>query len=209
MKLLIVDDDNLVKDGLNIILGIEEDMEVIGLCSNGQEALEFCKTQTPDVILMDIRMPVMDGVLGVKNIKALNKSIKVLMLTTFKDNEYIRASMENGADGYILKNQGAVKIIEAIKSVYQGHIVFDHQIRQNLFTSLQTQSKQTLGDYNISEREGDILSLIGTGLSNKEISDELFLSLGTVRNYITTLLDKLELRDRTQLALFYVKNIEL
>jgi len=209
MKLLIVDDDNLVKDGLNIILGIEEDMEVIGLCSNGQEAFEFCKTQTPDVILMDIRMPVMDGVLGVKNIKVLNNNIKVLMLTTFKDDEYIRASMENGADGYILKNQGAVKIIEAIKSVYQGHIVFDHQIRQNLFASLQKQSKQTLEDYNISEREGDILSLIGTGLSNKEISDELFLSLGTVRNYITTLLDKLELRDRTQLALFYVKNIEL
>jgi DNA-binding NarL/FixJ family response regulator len=208
MKILLVDDDDLIKDGLAILLNLEEDMEVIGLCSNGQEAMNFCKDRTPDVILMDIRMSVMDGVLGVKNIKAMNPQIKVLMLTTFKDDEYIRASMENGADGYILKNQGAVKIIEAIRSVNQGHLVLDHQIRHNIFSSLSKASKQSFDDYGISEREGEILALIGQGHSNKEIAETLFLSLGTVRNYITNLLDKLALRDRTQLALFYVKNIE-
>lgn len=209
MKILIVDDDNLIKDGLSIILDIEDDMEIIGQCSNGQEAIEFCKTRIPDLILMDIRMPVMDGVLGVKGVKELNTNIKVLMLTTFKDDEYIRAAIENGADGYMLKNQGADKIVEAVRSVYKGHIVLDSQIREKLFGNIKAETKQSLEDYDLTEREGDILVLIGSGLSNREIADELCLGVGTVRNYITILLDKLELRDRTQLALFYVKNIEV
>ncbi len=208
MQIVIVDDDNLIKDGLNVILGIEDDMEVVQLLSNGQEAFDYCRNNTPDIILMDIRMPVMDGVLGTKLIKELNSKIKILILTTFSDEEYIRQAMDNGADGYMLKNQGADRIIDAIRSIHKGHIVFDSQIRKSLFSTLGNNSKKSMQEFNITEREGSILSLIGTGYSNKEISEELYLSAGTIRNYITCLLDKLDLRDRTQLALFYVKNIE-
>jgi len=209
MKILLVDDDDLIKDGLKIILNLQEDMEVIGTSSNGQEALEFCQASPPDLVVMDIRMAVMDGVLGAKCIKVLNPGIKILMLTTFKDDEYIRASLENGADGYILKNQGADKIIDAIRGVYQGHLVFDKELRSQLKSPGVRDPKKSFEDYDLSDREGHILSLIGQGLSNKEIAETMFLSQGTVRNYITNLLDKLDLRDRTQLAIFFIRNIDV
>jgi len=208
MKVLIVDDDNLMKEGLKILLELESDVEVVGMMSNGQEAVDYCKNNIPDVILMDIRMPIMDGVLGTKHIKEMKTDIKILILTTFKDEEYIQEAMNNGADGYMLKNQGADRIVDAVRSVYKGHIVFDHQIRASLFNNMTKIEAKDFKSFNITDREFDILTLLGNGYSNNEIAAELYLSSGTIRNYITTLLDKLELRDRTQLALFYVKNFE-
>ncbi len=125
MKVLIVDDDALIRDGLKILLEIEEDFLVIGTASNGQEAFEMCRKERPDLVLMDIRMPVMDGVLGTKLIKSHFKDIKVVILTTFKDDEYIKEALRSGAEGYILKNQPADSIIESLRAVSKGNIVLE------------------------------------------------------------------------------------
>lgn len=207
MKILIVDDDALIRDSLNIILSLEEDFQVVGTASNGAEALQLCSSVQPDIVLMDIRMPIMDGVLGTKNIKASFKDIKVVILTTFKDEEYIKEAIKNGAEGYILKNQPADAIVESLKAVNKGNIVLEKNVADALSTMLKEDKPKKNIDLDISEREMDILKLIGDGLSNKEISDKLYLTDGTVRNYVTKLLEKLHLRDRTQLAIFYLKNL--
>ena len=206
MKVLIVDDDALIRDSLKIILSLEEDFEVAGTASNGQEAFEMCQSTVPDIVLMDIRMPLMDGVLGTKLIKSHFKNIKIVILTTFKDDEFIKEAMKNGAEGYILKNQSSDSIVESLRAVGKGNTVFQREIADSLTSMLRDDKKKNPESFGITDREFEILKLIGDGLSNKEISRLLFLSDGTIRNYVTTLLEKLELRDRTQLAIFYLKN---
>jgi DNA-binding NarL/FixJ family response regulator len=206
MKVLIVDDDALIRDGLKILLGIEEDFEVVGTASNGQEAFELCKKGKPDIVLMDIRMPVMDGVLGTKLIKEHFKDIKVVILTTFKDDEYIKEAVKSGAEGYILKNQSSDSIIESLRAVWKGNTVFEKEVADTLSSMLKDGGKKKVENLDITQREMDILKLVGEGLSNKEIANKLFLSEGTTRNYVTGLLEKLGLRDMTQLAIFYLKN---
>lgn len=206
MKVLIVDDDALIRDSLNIILGLEEDIEVIGTACNGQEAFEICKKNIPDIVLMDIRMPVLDGVLGTKLIKSSFKDVKVLILTTFKDDEYIKEAVKNGAEGYILKNQSSDSIVESIRAVSKGNAVFHREVADTLSSMLREERRKDPGAFGLTDREFEILKLIGDGMSNREISARLFLSDGTVRNYVTGLLEKLGLRDRTQLAIFYLKN---
>ena len=206
MKVLIVDDDALIRDGLKILVGIESDMEVVGTAANGQEALELCKRNKPDIVLMDIRMPVLDGVLGTKRIKEYSSDIKVVILTTFKDDEYIKEAIKNGAEGYVLKNQSSDSIIGCLRAVEKGNSVFEKEVADTISSMLKEGNRKTPGDFALSDRDFEILKLIGEGLSNKEIASTLFLSEGTVRNYVTELLEKLELRDRTQLAIFYLKN---
>lgn len=206
MKVLIVDDDALIRDGLKILLDLEEDIEVIATAANGQEALEACKKREPDIVLMDIRMPIMDGVLGTKYIKEYKRDIKVVILTTFKDDEYIKEAVKNGAEGYVLKNQPSDSIIECLRTVNKGNSVFEREVADSISSMLRHGYKKKPEDYNLSERHFEILKLIGEGKSNKEIAAELFLSEGTIRNYVTEMLEKLELRDRTQLAIFYLKN---
>jgi DNA-binding NarL/FixJ family response regulator len=206
LKILIVDDDALIRDGLKILVGIESDMEVIGTAANGQEALEMCKRDKPDLVLMDIRMPVLDGVLGTKRIKEYASDIKVVILTTFKDDEYIKEAIKNGAEGYVLKNQSSDSIIECLRAVEKGNSVFEKEVADTISSMLKEGNRKTPEDFTLSDRDFEILRLIGEGLSNKEIASSLFLSEGTVRNYVTELLEKLELRDRTQMAIFYLKN---
>lgn len=206
LKVLIVDDDALIREGLKIILELEDDIEVIGIASNGKEALEACKKNKPDIVLMDIRMPVLDGVLGTELIKEYSKDIKVVILTTFKDDEYIKEAIKNGAEGYVLKNQSSDSIIECIRAVEKGNAVYEKEVADTITSMLREGIKKPPSSFNISPRHFEILKLIGEGLSNKEISNTLFLSEGTVRNYVTELLEKLNLRDRTQLAIFYLKN---
>lgn len=206
MKVIIVDDDGLIRDSLKLVLGLEEDIEVIGTAKNGMEAFELCKTDKPDIVLMDIRMPVMDGVLGTKLIKENFRDVKVVVLTTFKDDEYIREAVMNGAEGYILKNQSTDSIIESLRTVHKGNTVFEKDVVNAITGMIKEERSKKPSDYNLSEREFEVLSLIAEGLSNKEISEKLFLGEGTIRNYITNILEKLELRDRTQLAIFYLKN---
>lgn len=208
MKVLIVDDDALIREGLKILLDLEEDIEVCATAKNGQEALEMCKKCKPEIVLMDIRMPVMDGVLGTKQIKQHYKDIKIIILTTFKDDEYIKEAIRSGAEGYILKNQPSESIIESIRTVYKGNTVFEKEVALSLSGMLRENNKTKPEDFNLTAREVDIMKLVGDGLSNKEISEKLFLSEGTTRNYMTNLLEKLNLRDRTQLAIFYVRNFE-
>lgn len=206
MKVIIVDDDGLIRDSLKLVLGLEEDIEVIGTAKNGMEAFELCKSDKPDIVLMDIRMPVMDGVLGTKLIKENFRDVKVVVLTTFKDDEYIREAIMNGAEGYILKNQSTDSIIESLRTVHKGNTVFEKDVVNAITGMIKEERSKKPSDYNLSEREFEVLSLIAEGLSNKEISEKLFLGEGTIRNYITNILEKLELRDRTQLAIFYLKN---
>ncbi len=206
MKIIIVDDDALIREGLKILLEIEGDIEVIGTAINGQEAFEMCKKLNPDIVLMDIRMPVLDGVLGTKLIKSHFSDIKVVILTTFKDDEYIKEAIKSGAEGYILKNQLSDSIIESLRAVFKGNTVFENQVACSLSSMLRYEKKLDLGNLELTPRELEVLKLVGEGLTNKEISDKLFIGEGTVRNYVTTLLDKLNFRDRTQLAIFYVKN---
>lgn len=208
MKVLIVDDDALIRDSLKIIISMEADMEVVGAASNAQEALELCRQYQPDIVLMDIRMPIMDGVLGTKLIKSQFSNIKVIILTTFKDDEYIKEAIKNGASGYMLKNQSSDNIIDSLRAVHKGSIVLEKEVAKSLTSMLKDNGNVRLKDLNITEREMDVLKLVGEGLSNKEISERLYLSEGTVRNYVTILLEKLSLRDRTQLAIFYIKNVE-
>jgi DNA-binding NarL/FixJ family response regulator len=206
LKLLIVDDDSLIRESLSILLAVEGEIEVVGTAQNGQEAFEKCKELNPDIVLMDIRMPVMDGVLGTKLIKESYKNTKVVILTTFKDDEYIKEALKNGAEGYILKNQASNSIIDSLKAVEKGNMVFEKNVAEKISSLIKEENKKNVEEFNLTERELDILKLIGEGLSNKEISAKLFLGEGTIRNYVTNLLEKLELRDRTQLAIFYIKN---
>lgn len=206
MKIIIADDDGLIRDSLKLLLSLEEDIEVIGTAKNGMEAFELCKSNKPHIVLMDIRMPVMDGVLGTKLIKENFHDVKVVLLTTFKDDEYIREAVLNGAEGYILKNQSSDSIIESLRTVYKGNTVFEKNVVNVITGMIKEEKSKKPSDFNLSEREFEVLALIAEGLSNKEIAEKLFLGEGTVRNYITNILEKLNLRDRTQLAIFYLKN---
>jgi len=208
LKVLIVDDDALIREGLKILLEIEADFQIVGTASNGQEALEMCRKEKPELVLMDIRMPVMDGVLGTKLIKSYFKDIKVVILTTFKDDEYIKEALKSGAEGYILKNQPADSIIESLRAVGKGNIVLEREVANALSSMLKEGKKAAPERLDISQRELGILKLVGEGLSNREIAESLNLSEGTSRNYVTGLLEKLGFRDRTQLAIFYIRNCE-
>ncbi len=206
MKVLIVDDDALIRDGLKVLLEMEKDFNVIGVAENGREALKACEIEQPDVILMDVRMPVMDGVKATELIKASYKQVKIIILTTFKDDEYIEQAVKNGAEGYILKSQSLDSIVDSLRVVHEGNTVFEKEVTATLHAILKGDKRKDPAAFQITEREFNILKLIADGLSNKEIAEQLYLSQGTVRNYISTLLLKLELRDRTQLAVFYMKN---
>lgn len=207
MRVLIVDDDALIRDSLKMLLQMEPDIQVTGTAVNGQEALEKAGEQNPDLVLMDIRMPVMDGVISTKRIKETHPQIKIVILTTFKDDEYIKEALKNGAEGYILKSQPAESIIESLRAVAMGNTVLEANIAQSVKDMLQNQhTPKQPQDYNLTPRELEIMALVGEGLSNKEIAAKLFISEGTARNYVTALLEKLDLRDRTQLAIFFLKN---
>ncbi|MDS0526994.1 response regulator transcription factor [Clostridium sp. SHJSY1] len=205
IKLLIVDDEKLIREGLKIMMSTFEDIEVVALAGNGYEALDICKDNNIDIVLMDIRMETCDGVMGTRLIKEQFEKIKVLILTTFKDKEYIEEALSYGAFGYLLKNSSHDVIYEAIKSAYKGNMVVNPQVAKEIFISNGV-NKHDIGKYNLSEKEIKIIEGIANGLTNKEISDKLFLSEGTIKNNITNILSKLELRDRTQIAIFAFKN---
>lgn len=206
MKVLIIDDDQLVTISLATILGAQPDIEVIGTGNSGQEAIELYQQLRPDILLMDIRMGDMTGLEAAEKILESDKEATILFLTTFLDNEYIVRSLKIGARGYLLK-QNFESIVPSLQAIQSGQSVFGDQIVDKLPELLQQQTNQKTSPIDLTQRESDILAQIAEGLSNKEIAAVLFLSEGTVRNYISNLLEKLELRDRTQLAIFYYKNL--
>jgi DNA-binding NarL/FixJ family response regulator len=211
IRLLIVDDDPFIRESLKMILELDPEITVEGVCTNGEEALQFVQKHGGiNVVLMDIRMPVCDGVEGTRRIKAYNPGIAVIILTTFDDDEYIIEALRNGAGGYLLKNVAPDRIIDGIKTVARGNVLIHPDIAKKLTVFLKPSNKapnakKSLVEYGLTVSEQQIVEKIADGLSNKEIARQLHLSEGTVKNYITDILSKLELRDRTQIAIFYLK----
>lgn len=210
IRVAIVDDEKFIRESLKIILSTDSEIEILGLCGNGAEIYNLCTQKNLDVILMDIRMPLVDGVVSTKNIKKDFPNIKILILTTFDDDEYIFDALKNGASGYLLKDTSPDIIIDAIKSVDKGSIIIHPRVAEKMLKgSINNQKKGKAiiqQEYELTNREINIISCIGNGLSNKEIAEKIYLSEGTIKNHITEILLKLKLRDRTQIAIFQRDN---
>ena len=205
IKVLITDDDALIRDSLKIVLDLDDEIEVVGTAINGDDAYKQCLEKAIDVILMDIRMPVCDGIIGTKKIKETFPYIKVIILTTFQDNEYIYQGLKYGAQGYLLKNTPSEKIRQQIKLIHSGTMLFHEDIAGKVSSMIREEVTIDLSKYGLTQREVNIIELISEGLSNKEIAEILFLGESTIKNHITSILGKLNLRDRTQIAVFYLK----
>jgi DNA-binding NarL/FixJ family response regulator len=209
LKVLIIDDDKLVCASLKTILESDPDIEVVGTGNSGREAVELYGKLKPDILLMDIRMEGITGIEAAQSILARDKDAKILFLTTFLDNEYIVRAFQIGAKGYILK-QDFESINPSVKAVYTGQRVFGDEIISKFspvaVSSAADDTQTNIKKYGLSERELEIIKHVANGLSNKEIAKKMFLSEGTVRNYISVVLEKLNLRGRTQLAVFYYKH---
>ncbi len=206
INILVVDDDVLVASALKTILETEDSLHVNGIGSDGKDAINLYRKAKPDVLLMDIRMKEMNGLEASEQILSEYPDAKILLLTTFSDDEYIVKALKFGVKGYLLK-QDYTSIIPAIKAVCTGQTVFGTEIVSRIPDLLQKKSKFNYSLYEIGEREYEIITLVADGLSNREIAEELYLSEGTVRNYLSNILDKLHLRDRTQLAIFYYQHL--
>ena len=207
IKLLITDDERLIREGLAMMLATFPDIEIVGKAQDGYEALEICNNKSVDIVLMDIRMATCDGVQGTRLIKEQFSRIKVIILTTFKDSEYINSAFKYGAYGYLLKDSSPEVIYEGIKSAVSGNMIINHEMAEKIIhKGIDEEEKCNIDKFNLTEKEINIIKGIADGLTNKEVAGELFLSEGTIKNNITNILSKLELRDRTQIAIFAFKN---
>ena len=212
IKILIADDQDLIRESLKIVLDLNKDMDVVGTAENGLAVLELLRKGLPDVILMDVRMPEMDGVLCTKTVKEKYPGVKIIILTTFDDDEYVFYALKYGASGYLLKGCSVQELTAAIHTVMGGGSILNQGAINKvvkLFNQLaQANITMELDGRRVEElnrTEKNIASLVGRGLSNKEIAEKLFLSEGTIRNALSSALSKLNLRDRTQLAIWSVQ----
>jgi len=207
MRVVVVDDDRLVCASLKTILEVEKDISVVGVGHNGREAIKLYSDLVPDILLIDIRMDTMTGLEAAEDILNNHKDARILFLTTFSDDEYIVKALKLGAKGYIIK-QDFESIVPSLRTVYTGQNVFGDSVINKIPHLMSNKSRGDLSSFGITDKERDIISLVAEGLNNKEIANKLYLSEGTVRNSLTTILEKLDLRDRTQLAIFYYKTSE-
>lgn len=212
IKVLIADDQELIRQSLKIVLGLEKDIEVIDVVENGLEVIRSVRKEKPDVILMDIRMPEMDGVVCTQIIKENYPNIKIIILTTFDDDEYVFNALKYGASGYLLKGISTKELAEAIRKVHHGTAMINEDIASKVLKLFSRMAQTNLAiqvdehqTESLKTTEWQIISLVGRGLSNKETAGKLSLSEGTVRNGLSTILSKLDLRDRTQLAIWAVQ----
>ena len=204
IKVIIADDSDFVRDGMKIILDVDDDFEVLGCAKNGREAIEIAEKNKPDVFLMDIQMPEMDGIEATAEI--VKKDLgKVLILTTFDDDDLVRKALGNGAKGYLIKNHTPEHLKQMIKSVYAGSGVMEENLLQSITkNSGSSMAAKGFDETGYTERELEIVRAVADGLSNKEIAGKLFISEGTVKNYITSILAKEGLSHRTALAVYYI-----
>ena len=206
MKVVVVDDDQLVAISLKTILESDSQVTVAATGNDGKDAVALYESEHPDVLLLDIQMKEMSGLEAAEQILEKDPAAKILFLTTFSDDEYIIKALNLGAKGYILK-QDFEGLLPALLAVEQGQSVFGGEVVNKLPVLVQTKNSFDYSGYDIGEKEQEIIALVGAGKSNREIAEELFLSEGTVRNYISQILEKLSLRDRTQLAVFYLTKV--
>ena len=197
MKLLIVDDDALIRKSLSLTLGREADITVVGTASDGQDALVQCKALSPEILLMDIRMPGMDGIAATRLIKERYPHMRIMMLTTFDDKPNIKQALSAGADGYLIKTDKISDIPGKLRVMMAGVSVLDGDVLKKITA----QENPALDE--LTNRERDIARLVAQGLTNKEIAEQLFISEGTVRNNIVVVMEKLGVSNRTQLGLQY------
>lgn len=212
IKILIADDQELIRESLKIVLDMNVDMEVVGTAEDGRKVLDVVTKNLPDVILMDIRMPELDGVECTRIVKEKFPHVKIIILTTFDDDEYVYYALKYGASGYLLKGCSVQELTAAIRTVMSGGSILNQSVINKvvkLFSKLAQVNIAMEVDEKITEElsrtERNIASLVGRGLSNKEIAEKLFLSEGTIRNALSSALSKLHLRDRTQLAIWAVQ----
>ncbi|MEA5616307.1 response regulator transcription factor [Cronbergia sp. UHCC 0137] len=204
IKVLLVDDQNLIRQGLRALLELETDLDIVGEAENGEVALHLISQLHPDVVLMDIRMPIMDGVAATKAIQQNFSNTKVLVLTTFDDEEYVKAALQNGAMGYLLKDTPSEELAVAIRAVNKGYSQLGPGIVKKLLTQFPspiTAPPQPPILAELTPREKEVLRLIAAGANNREIAQKLYISEGTVKNHVTNILNRLNLRDRTQAAI--------
>ncbi|HHU20530.1 MAG TPA: response regulator transcription factor [Bacilli bacterium] len=206
VSILLAEDQALVRQGLKMMIETDPELKVNGEANNGKEAIELCRKVQFDLAVLDIRMPEMTGLEAMREIKKNWPKMKILILTTFNDEEYALEALKNGANGYMLKNADAKELIRSIRSCLQGGLSIEDQVAAKVFPALIASERRQEADPTLTERELDIIVGVGQGLSNKEIAEELFLSIGTVKNHISVILDKLALRDRTQLAIYAVRH---
>ena len=207
INVIICDDQEVVCQGLKAILSTAENLRVVGIANNGLEALDLIKKHIPDVVLMDLKMPIMNGIHATKEIKEKYPDTKVLVLTTYDADAWLFDAIRNGADGYLLKDTSREALINAIQEVYEGRTPLDSKVAGKLFRQLSRQAlpgDTTLGQ-DLTKREKEILKFISHGMTNAEIAQNLFLSEGTVRNYVSRILEKLHVDDRTQAAVLALR----
>jgi len=205
MRVAVVDDDKLVCVSLKTIIEAEGDISVVDMGHNGRDAIELYQSLKPDILLIDIRMDKMTGLEAAEAILSSDKDAKILFLTTFLDNEYIIKALKLGTKGYIIK-QNFESIVPSLRAVYSGQSVFGQDIVTKIPEFINNSNKADISSFDINEKDMELITHVAQGMSNKEIAISLYLSEGTVRNHISIILEKLNLRDRTQLAIFYYKN---
>jgi NarL family two-component system response regulator LiaR len=205
IRVLIVDDHTVVRDGLQALLSVEPGMEVVGSASDGSEAVRLAQELRPDVILLDLVMPRMDGVQAIHEIKRNNPAARILVLTSFAENHQVFSAIKSGAMGYIMKDTSADELIHAIQDTYHDKPVLQPEIARKLMRDIQNPVPQTQIENTLTDREMEILRQVALGKTNQEIADELVVSERTVRTHITNILAKLRLSNRTQLALYALR----
>ncbi|NMC28934.1 MAG: response regulator transcription factor [Pelolinea sp.] len=211
INVLIVDDQQLVRDGIKALLEIKDDFTIVGTASDGQEAIEVLQKKPVDVVLMDIRMPGLGGIEATSQIRKFNKDIRIIMLTTFNNDDYIVKAIKAGANGYLLKDIPKDDLAEAIRLAYRGVSQFSSDtigmlVERNLLRDTDGSPEPEEEIELLNEKEYEILCMIAEGYSNREIAEELFFTEGTVKNYVSKILNTLHLRDRVQAAIYAVQH---
>ena len=208
IRVIICDDQAIVRDGLEMLLKLEKDIEVVGLARDGAEALELTDSQSPDLVLMDLKMPGMNGVEAIRRLRPKHADTKVLVLTTYDDDEWVFDAIRAGASGYLLKDTPREKLVEAIRGTVEGKSYVDPSVTGKLLEQSASQQMQPATQITdkLTQREEDVLRLMAQGLTNTEIAGQLHLSEGTVRNHVSMIFSKLDVSDRTQAAIIAIRH---